>query len=183
MEQSSASFDGKNRDLERVYTPGNYEDARLEDISDSMLEGNWSLLSEDSGLTWTKMWLGDRVVTSDEPGARMIVRFKGSDLGIYDVVGPNGGQVRVTIDGVEKDKPIPRFDRYCSYWRLATMRLASDLDPHSVHEAIIEIDQAEPDRSEVLSQLSSETLERDRLKYQGHNVWFGGIMVQGELLD
>ena len=48
---------------------------------------------------------------------------------------------------------------------------------------IIEIDQEEPDRSEVLSQLSSETQERDRLKYQGHHVWFGGIMVLGELLD
>ena len=63
------------------------------------------------------------------------------------------------------------------------MRLASGLDPNSVHEAIIEIDQEEPDRSEVLSQLSSETQERDRLKYQGHHVWFGGIMVLGELLD
>ena len=183
MEQNSASFDRKNRNLERVYTPGNYEDARLEEISDSMLVGNWSQLPEDSSLAWTKMWFGDRVVTSEEPGARMIVRFKGSDLGIYDVVGPNGGQVRVSIDGVEKDKPIPRFDRYCSYWRLATMRLASGLDPNSVHEAIIEIDQEEPDRSEVLSQLSSETQERDRLKYQGHHVWFGGIMVLGELLD
>ncbi len=183
MEECHGNRDAKSRDLERINTPENYENAKLVEIKDSMLEGNWSLLPDDSALAWTKMWFGDRVVTSGEPGARMVVRFKGSDLGIYDVVGPNAGQVKVTIDGIEKDYPIPRFDRYCSYWRLATLRLASGLDPNIEHEAIIEIDQAEPDRSEVLSQLSSETLQRDRSKYQGHNVWFGGIMVIAELRD
>ena len=68
-----------------------------------------------------KSRLGDEVFVSDEPGAKLTIRFKGSHLGIYDALGPNGGQVSITVDGVAFDAPRPRFDSYCVYWRLATL--------------------------------------------------------------
>ncbi|MBR5626816.1 MAG: SGNH/GDSL hydrolase family protein, partial [Thermoguttaceae bacterium] len=138
---------------------------------------------DDSPLAWTKNRLGSTVFTSNEPGAGVSFRFKGSQVKIYDILGPDGGQVNVTIDGKKNGKPIPRFDSYCTYWRLATLSLADGLDPNSVHEIHVEIDAEQPDRSPVAFRLQNPEKELAEPKYQGHNVWFGPILVIGDIVE
>ncbi|MDO5307883.1 MAG: SGNH/GDSL hydrolase family protein [Planctomycetia bacterium] len=167
--------------LDRVLDPKNMEDARMAKLTEKYLDGKWRLLGDDEPLSWVKSRLGDTVYTSDTPGSKVEILFKGSDLAIYDVLGPNGGQVKITVDGQEQTDLRPRFDHYCTYWRVAVLYLASGLDPRQIHIVTVEIDQGEPDRSSVLQRLEDPEKERASGKYTGHNVWFGPIMYRGTL--
>jgi len=173
----------RNAKLKRSFIADNYENAKMVPIQQTQLSGNWTLLPDDSPLAWTKNRLGSTVFTSNEPGAGVSFRFKGSQVKIYDILGPDGGQVNVTIDGKKNGKPIPRFDSYCTYWRLATLSLADGLDPNSVHEIHVEIDAEQPDRSPVAFRLQNPEKELAEPKYQGHNVWFGPILVIGDIVE
>lgn len=170
------------RKLERAFIADHYESAKLSPIQETQLSGAWRLLADDSPLAWTKSRLGDVVYESDEPGAKLTVRFKGRNLAIYDIIGPAGGQVRITVDGVPHANPVPLFDSFCTYWRLATLYVASDLDPTVEHVATIEIDEEEPDRSSVAFRLKDPEKELQEEKYRGRRVVFGPIMILGEVL-
>ena len=59
-------------------------------------------------------------------------------VGLFDLLGPDGGQVRVTVDGQDKGLRA-RFDSYCTYHRLAPLWLAEDLPPgrHTVRVELV----------------------------------------------
>ena len=173
----------RRQKLEKTFVADNYENAKLVPIKESQLSGNWKPMSDDSPLNWTKSRLGDVVYVSDEPGAKLTVRFRGSNLYVYDILGPNGGQVFVTVDGVKSERPVPRFDSYCTYWRLATLCVAYGLDPNVEHEAIVEIDEEEPSREPVAFRLKDPEKELAEPKYHGRNVWFGPLMIVGDVVD
>lgn len=160
----------------------NYENAKMVPINPAQLVGKWSPLPPDSHLSWIKERVGDSVYTSDTPGAKLTIRFKGSYLAVYDILGPNGGQVWVTVDGERRTKPVPRFDSFCTYWRLATLAIASDLDPAVEHTATIEISEEEPSRQPVAFRLTDPAKELADPKYHGRNVWFGSILIIGDTL-
>lgn len=64
-----------------------------------------------------------------EPGQTLSFRFKGTRCAIYDIIGPDCGQVMVTLDD-QAPRLVPRFDAYCTYHRLATL-LVGELVPDS----------------------------------------------------
>jgi hypothetical protein len=96
---------------------------------------------------------------------------------MYDMVGPNGGQLDVEVDGKRRG-PVARFDSYCTYHRLATLSLAEDL-PAGEHEVLLTLRGDQPDRSAVIAKDKPGT---DPAKYVGTVVWFGGVLLRGEIV-
>ncbi len=183
-EKNFPSVELRNKKLARTpFDNDNYEAAKLVPIKESQLSGEWRPLENDSPLAWTKQRLGDAVFTSDAPGAMLSFKFKGSYVGIYDVLGPNAGQVWITVDGKKSNSPVPRFDSFCTYHRLATLEFANALDPNIVHEVKVVLDSEQPDRSPVRSSLQDPEKELAEQKFQGRNVWFGPVMVIGEIVE
>ena len=45
-----------------------------------------------------------------------------------------------------RDRPVPRFDSYCTYHRIATLAVAQGLDRDEVHTVTVEIHPEQPDR-------------------------------------
>ena len=101
-----------------------------------------------------------------EPGSKMTFRFRGSQAKLYDLLGPDGGQVIITIDGKTRDKPVPRFDSYCTYHRIATLGIAEGLDPNQVHSVTVEIHPEQPDRQSVAFRLKNP--EEEVAQVPGH---------------
>lgn len=186
LEQNeNAAFPGvetRSEKLEKVFVADNYENAKFVPIKESQLSGDWSRLPDDSPLAWIKGRMGKDVFTSNAPGSTLSFTFRGSRAMIYNVLGPNGGQVRIAVDGTERG-PVPQFDSYCTYHRLASLFIAGDLDPNAAHEVVVEIDAEQPDRTPVAFRLQDPEKELAEPKYQGHNVWFGPIMVLGDVVD
>lgn len=118
---------------------------------------------------------------ADQPGTKLSFRFKGTAAGIYDLLGPDCGQLKVSVDG-EKPRTVARIDGYCTYHRIAVLRLASGL-PDAVHTIDIEIDSAVPDKAKILFPDNRPDMEKNPTKYAGTTWYAGGIMLIGELVE
>lgn len=170
--------------LQTPFIADNLEDAKMVDFSDSMFSGDWSKLPPDNDLFERfHPRTGDAIWTSNTPGDTVSFRFKGKRCKFYDLVGPDGGQAIVTVDGVEQEKPIPRFDLYCTYWRLATLPVADDLDPDKVHTVSVTIHPDEPDRRQIAYLLDDPEKELASERYHGHRLWLAKIMLVGDLAE
>lgn len=169
--------------LEKVFVADNWQAAKMVPLNEKMLSGNWQALPANDG---QQKSFGDRmgqIWMADQPGSKLHFKFKGSCAKIYDLLGPNGGQVTVTVDGKPGGKPVPRFDSYCTYHRIATLGVLADNDPNKVHEVMIEIHPDQPDRKSVSFRLKDPAKELAEPKFQGTRVWMSQLMLVGDLVE
>ena len=71
---------------------------------------------------------------------------------------------------------------YCTYHRIATLGIASGLDPAETHTVTIEIHPDQPDRRPVAFRLKDPDTELQAAKYQGTKVRTGQILLLGDLV-
>jgi lysophospholipase L1-like esterase len=155
----------------------NWENAKIVPVQQSMLTPGWKKLDATSPFKgffnrMPEMW------EATTPGEKISFRFKGTAAKLYDLLGPDGAKVKVTLDG--KTWTAQRFDSYCSYHRLATLGIGDGL-PDTEHTVSVEILPEQPDRSIVTDK---EKLKPgfDPKKYDGTAMRVGGVMIIGELL-
>ena len=168
--------------LEKTFFSKNYENARLVPINPKWLHGTWRKLEQGDPLYWATQ-RADDIWTSGTPGDSIEFKVKGTEVRIYDLLGPNGGQVKITVDGVDAQNLVPLFDSYCTYHRLGTLFVAGRLDPNVEHTVVVTIDANQPDRKSIAFRLQDPEKELAEPKYQGTNVWFGSILIVGDVLD
>ncbi len=164
-------------ELKTPMQEGNWENAKIVPLQPSMLTPGWKKLDEASPFKgffnrMPEMW------EATTPGEKITFRFKGTAVKLYDLLGPDGAKVKVTLDG--KESTAQRFDSYCSYHRLATLWIGEGL-PNTEHSVSVEILPEQPDRSSVTDK---EKLKPgfDPKKYDGTAMRVGGIMLIGDLL-
>ena len=105
------------------------------------------------------------VLESDQPGATITLRFKGSQCGLFDAIGPDTGDLEVSIDGGEW-RPKPNWDHYAKgYTRCHSTSLAQGLDPAQWHELKVRI------------------AEKQRAESKGRFTRIGYLLVDGEVED
>jgi lysophospholipase L1-like esterase len=125
---------------------------------------------------------GDKLDTlwlAEEPGESISFRFRGTSVMVYDMVGPDCGQIIVTVDEGEP-KIVPRFDSWCTGHRVTVMTAAADL-PDGVHTIRLEIDDEQPDKVKLLAE-RGVTMD-DPQRYDGTRWYAGYLLVTGEVLD
>jgi len=167
------------RELKAPLRPDNWEKAKLVAVDEKMLQGSWHKLDPKQGLGKA---FGSRLPViweGSKPGDKLQFGFKGTMAGLYDLMGPDSGQLLWTVDG-RPNGPRPRFDRYCTYHRLASLRLAEGLEDKE-HLVAVEIHPQQPDRSSVLDQVRKQP-GFDPKKYEGTKVWIGYLMMIGDLV-
>jgi len=108
----------------------------------------------------------------DRQGAGIDFAFTGTGFGIYDVSGPDCGQVSVSIDG-QPARLFPRFDRFCTYHRPTYLLIACDLS-HATHRVRIELGPALTAKGAIVP----EALEQPQ-RFNG-NYWYpAAVLVVG----
>jgi hypothetical protein len=162
----------------------NWEAAKMVPLSKAKMSGQWQLLdpAQDNLAKRFHNRLPE-LWKSNTPGDTITFSFRGTDAKIYDLLGPDCGQVIVTVDG-GKPAVRPRFDAYCTYHRLATLGIASGL-PDAVHTVKLEISPEQVDKLAVLHKRSANDniKELDPKKYDD-TAWYAGmIMLIGDLVD
>lgn len=168
--------------LKQPFVTGHWSDAKMIPLESSMLSGNWKVLPAENVLQKRFGGRMGQIWEADDPGSKLTFRFRGSQAALYDLLGPDGGQVQITVDGKPHAKLTPRFDSYCTYHRIATLNLAAGLDPQQIHTVTVEIDAAQPDRSPVAFRLKNPEEELKTARYQGTRIRVGKIMLRGELV-
>lgn len=156
----------------------NLEQAKMVPVVPAMLKGEWTKSAEmnkDARFV-SRM---DEIWETKKPGAKLCFTFTGSHCRVYDLLGPDGGQVWVTVDGKRSAKPVARFDSYCTYHRMANLPVF-DGKPGR-HTVEIELDSAQPDRQSVAFRLKDPKTELAGPKYNGTRFWPAKIMVVGDV--
>ena len=166
--------------LRTPFVSDNLEAAKMVDIKPSMLVGDWKKLPPSDGKVRAfsnrmgEMWY------SGSPGATLRFTFRGTCCQIYDLLGPDGGQVWITVDGKKSASPVARFDSYCTYHRIATLSVFNGAD--GVHTVEITVDKDQPSRQSVAFRLKNPAVELAKPKYQGTKFWPAKIMLVGDLV-
>ncbi|MCA9082555.1 MAG: SGNH/GDSL hydrolase family protein [Planctomycetaceae bacterium] len=168
--------------LQNSFISDHWQQAKMVPVSAEMMSSEWKQLAADHPLARSFSGRMGTLWEANSPGSRLTFRFRGSAVKLYDLLGPDGGQVTITVDGETRPKPVARFDSYCTYHRIATLNLASGLNADSVHEVTIEIHPDQPDRQSVAFRLQDPETELKSPKYQGHAVRVSQIMLLGDLL-
>lgn len=165
--------------LREPFIGDNWEAAQLVPLRPAMLSAGWKKLDPAAGLAARFRSRLPELWEATRPGERLRFRFKGTTARLYDLMGPDAGQVVVTVDG-KSGPPRPRFDKHCTYHRLASLSLAEGL-PDGVHAVSVEIHPEQPDRSAVVDDEKSKP-GFDPKKYDGTAIRVGSLMLLGELV-
>lgn len=165
--------------LPAPFTAANYEAARLLPISAATLSHGFMPLdpvTDDFGKRWaTRM---NSLHKAAQPGETIRFKFRGTRCAIYDIVGPDCGQVIVTLDD-QPPKIVPRFDAYCTYHRLATILVGTEL-PDAVHTVKIEVHPDQPDKAAILAK-NKNTIDKPE-RFNGTAFYPGAILLVGEIV-
>jgi hypothetical protein len=161
------------------FIASNYEHAKLVPINAATLAKDFTLLDARTD-AFGKRW-ANRMASlhkGSQPGATLSFKFKGTRAAIYDIIGPDCGQVIVTVDD-QPPRTVPRFDSYCTYHRLATLGLGTEL-PDKVHTVKIEIHPQQPDKAKILATRNNKMDKPER--FEGTAFYPGAILLVGELV-
>jgi hypothetical protein len=115
-----------------------------------------------------------------EPGASLRFKFKGTKVSIYDLIGPDGALLEVTVDG--KTRKQARFDGYCTYQRLSMLGIGDNM-PDTVHEIEVKVSAEKPDKAGILFDRNKGDLEKFPAKYEPTNWYAGAIFIVGEIVE
>jgi lysophospholipase L1-like esterase len=161
----------------------NWENAKMVPLSAVKPADGWQRLDPEKD-RMAKQWTSrmPEFWKAEKAPASITFKFRGTACAIYDLLGPDCGQVTMTLD----DKPPvvrPRFDRYCTYHRLATLQIGRNL-PDAVHAVKLELHPEPPDKVKIFID-GKQTAEnpKDNPKYKGTNWYAGAILIVGDLVE
>jgi len=173
----------------------NYEDAQMIPFGEAaMQEGEWSILPDAHPWAVAHAERMPKIWSSAQPGAKATIRFKGSLLGTFELIGPSSGRFRVTLDGrnLGVQNRLEKKAALKTIGRLDFATLARDLDPKTEHVMTLEIMDFPPAEKKTLLRKEyvndSKTLaaledESEFEKRWGQSVvYFGMILLRGDLV-
>ncbi|HEX8550774.1 MAG TPA: SGNH/GDSL hydrolase family protein [Abditibacteriaceae bacterium] len=177
LQQMAVNSTAQPHTLPAPFIADNWDKAKLVAIEPWMLSKGWTKLASNDEMVEKFANQLPELWEATKPGSRLHFKFKGTGAKLYDIIGPDGGQVVITVDG-NSSPPHPRFDHYCTYHRLASQEIARELRDEE-HEVSIELQPEQPDRTPATSQ---ENEGSDPQKYNGTVLRVGSIMLMGEVI-
>lgn len=170
----------------RLQTPlraDNWERAKLIPLSAVTLSSGWQKLDPNTDprakqfqRRLPELW------KTNKPGETITLRFKGTALQIYDLLGPDCGQVSVQVD----DRPPvtrPRFDAFSNYHRLATLPVVEGA-PDALHTVTLRLLPDQPDKLKILHQRKeNDSIKKLDPKTYNDTAWYAGaVLLIGDLV-
>ncbi|WP_338875918.1 GDSL-type esterase/lipase family protein [Spirosoma sp. SC4-14] len=170
---------GRKAQLKEPLYPNNWEKAQMVSAERVTHSAGWQTITPTTDSV--ARILANRfssLLKATTPGERFLVRFRGTHLGLYDVMGPGCGQYRVVIDGQEP-RLYPRFDSYCTYYRSNFFILPAL--PDGEHTIEFYVDSETLDKAAILQKRNQTIKNPDQ--YAPKNCYAGQLLVIGEVLN
>lgn len=114
------------------------------------------------------------LIYSGDPQDSLIVRFKGSVIGVQDIIGPTSGAALITIDGKPPIRKT-RFDKYGGTYRRHYFLL--DSLGEGTHTVVFKPDATPINKLKLVRPATPE----DTVKYKENDLYIGKIMMVGGL--
>ena len=166
-------------DLSQTLMPDNWEDAKAVPLDQAKISSGWKQLDvEHDHLAKTFQKTLPALFRAKKPGESITFRFKGTDVKIFDLMGPDCGKVLVQVDGRPAVSHL-RFDAYCVGHRIGALPVATNL-PNEIHQVTLTIDADKPDKVTILSKLNN-TMD-DPKRFVGVTWYASAILLRGQML-
>ena len=159
--------------------PANLERAKLVPVTAARLSAGLApadMATDAFAKGWSRRL--PAMVKLTQPGQSIEFTFKGTHCAVYDVVGPAGGMVAVTLDG-KAQKSVQRIDAYCTYPRLSTFVVGTDL-PEGEHTVRLELLADPIDKAAVLAKNKNQIDKPER--YAPLHFFPGALLIVGDLV-
>ena len=178
----------------------NWENARMLVPGVGMeMSGKWSTINpiEDDRLRQFAPWF-QLLLKTETPGSSVKFKFKGTHFGIFDVGGPEAGQLTIEVDGrpvrligtgetrwiVSEDDHgtflLNRFNSYCNNRYRGQYDLVEL--PYGVHEVTLTNSAEAADKQTILGPHQQEDILANPAKYDQKVILLGKILINGELI-
>jgi lysophospholipase L1-like esterase len=159
--------------------PANFERATLVPITAAKLSDG-VVPADMKTADYAKGWANrlPAMVRLTQPGQTIEFKFKGTHCAVYDVIGPAGGKVAVTLDG-GKPFVVQRIDAYCTYSRLANFVVGTGLT-EGVHAVRLELLADPVDKAAVLAKNKNKIDKPER--FAPLHFFPGALLILGELV-
>jgi hypothetical protein len=165
------------RKLPRPLHANNWERAQTSPIDPRSLQGEWARLTPETDSLIRKHAPRMPVAwRSEGTGASLTVHFRGTRIGIYDLIGPPTGRILVQVDD-QPVVPLLRFDRFCTFYRLHYF-LLEEL-PDGEHTVRFSVDPEKPDKASILALAPGQALGAE---YQPAFWLPAQLLLVGELI-
>ena len=162
--------------LPNPFTEKNWENANMLPLSKAELSSGWRKLDPETNAIAKRFQNRmPAMYYTNQPGESIRFQFKGTCVRIYDILGPDCGQVNVKID----QNPIvvkPRFDSYCTYHRLGSFTIAENL-PDTIHTVELSLHPDQPDKAAILATRNNKMDNPER--YDDTAWYVGAILIFG----
>lgn len=164
---------------ELVLDPANQERATLVPITAAQLSAGLAPADMKTAV-YAKGWANrlPAMVRLTQPGQSISFKFKGTHCAVYDLVGPAGGKVAVTLDG-HPPFTVQRIDAYCTYARLSTFTVGTGL-PEGVHTVRLELLADPIDKAAVLAKNKNKIEQPER--FAPLHFFPGALLIIGEIV-
>ena len=175
-----AQFKGVKIEFAQPFTVDNWEDGTAVDPEQLNFSRDWKpLVAADSlSLKQFAPWF-PRVLAADQAGSSVRFKFSGTKIGVFDIGGPEVGQLEVYVDGV-RQAVINRFNRFCNN-RYRGQYFFVDTKP-GLHQVEFRIAAAIPDKKTILGESQLEDIQANPEKYQRHVIYIGKVLIKGRLV-
>lgn len=173
--------------------PDNWEDAGMYDPRQiARFSGGWEAVTLPQFSAWFPV-----IQKASSPGDSFTFRFKGSAFGIFDVGGPEAGQIVIEVNGktmktigaaepgtqifkLEQGDSIPvnRFNTYCNN-RYRGQHQLFTLEPGE-HTVTIRLSSQKADKAAILGPEKTEDINQHPEKYDRTVLYLGKILIKGK---
>ena len=165
--------------LIKPFITDNWENAKLISLDKLPLSAAWKQLASPNNTVPQKVMKRlPGVWKANQSGEGIQFKFLGTEVAIYNILGPDCGQVIVTLDE-QPPTVVPRFDAYCVYYRPSILKIGSSLS-NTVHTVKITIHPDQPNKAQILNQRNEKM---DDPKRFDDRAWYAGaLLIVGELV-
>lgn len=160
--------------------PDNWEDGEMLPPEAAGPESGWELTrtTGQPSLQGFAPWF-PHLLRSVHPGARLHFRFRGTAFGIFDIGGPETGQLCINVDGQAKPL-LNRFNRWCNN-RYRGQYDFVYLKP-GIHEVEMYSAAEKADKHLLLGPDQQADINAHPDKYDRQVVYLGKLLLKGQLI-
>lgn len=163
----------------RPLTADSWADAKALDPSMAQFSRGWEQVATAGGdLGQFTPWFAT-VMSTGKPGSSFGFDFYGTKVGVFDIGGPEMGQLEVYVDG-KRQAVINRFNRFCNN-RYRGQYFYVDTKPGR-HHIEFRVSGEIPDKRAILGEGQLEDITANPSKYNRSVVYIGKILVKGYVL-
>lgn len=157
-------------DWDKMKFEGEWFDCVLQD------DNNFKNYEYTGGYVWKFKQLFKTMRGTKTAGSSVTVKFKGTDIGVFEAGGQQSGQLKVIVDGKELDKKLVLYNKYYDSKPRHQYYFIDSL-PYGEHTVTFILDSEMPDKSALKNQNPDDNL------YDRNEFYLGRILLNGKILN